>query len=214
MRLQIYSPAFFCPVLWSKVLPTMDHIWRQEAEREMTRRYTTPLLPLKLVNCKVNSSSAEPLTKKLPPANMHTSEARVKSTTMKRAVPTDLRNRPVETRISSPREQTSSRRKQNPRPLSDAKSRDSGIALPAAPKDHSLDDFIHDLNKDLIQRRSSATTVDSTEPASTTGDRSTGNMRDRIARSAAAVEDSLPFHLGFKRKDPGIRFQEHGGVIS
>ena len=193
----------------------MDHLWEQEAEREMTRRFTTPLLPLKLVDGKVGLPPVEPRTKKPPPTSPHMLKTQVKSTTRQRAAPTNSQHRPAETRILTPREQTLSRRNQNPKLQSDAKSRDPGIDLPPAPADRPLNDFIQDLNKDLIQRRSSASRTNSnTKSTSTARDQSGDIMRDKIARSAAAVEDSLPFYLGYKRKDPAVRFQEQPDIVS
>jgi hypothetical protein len=184
----------------------MDHIWRREAEREMARRFTTPLLPLKLVEG--NPSPAQ-MQSQHSRTNASKAPSSIRGAKPDRALAKNTQQRTNQATFSAHLQQTTaSHVTTQPQTSSDTNCRDVGPGLPATPLDRStMDSFIQDLNQDFINRRlvtEPHTRKSQTQPIS----QDQLDVRDKIARSAAAFEDSLAFHLGNKRTQTGVRFQE------
>lgn len=190
----------------------MDNIWQKEAEREMSRRFTTPLLPLKLA-----ASTARPKSTRSPP-----SASQSKRRLPRTIIASDKALPPLPVSES---EALGTRRQQSLDVPSRSSPKSSISTSDQTPRTHQRSVPI----ESLLKPSREATTA-GTQPEKS-GDRdqkvvrqSTGqqsiydkmpaHMQKKIAISAAALEESLPYYFGRKRKDVGVRFREQPEVMT
>lgn len=192
----------------------MDNLWQREAEREMSRRFTTPLLPLKLANATTSSS---PKITRLPP-----SASQSKHPLPRTIIPSDKELPPLPVSES---EALGARRQQSLDGPSRS-SRKSSISTPdQTPRSHQRSVPIESLLKASREAATSGTRLENLGNRDQKADRRAtdkhsvydkmpAHMQKKIAISAAALEDSLPYYFGRKRKDLGVRFREQPEVMA
>lgn len=187
----------------------MDQIWKREAEREMSRRFTTPLLPLKLVEGVSFPGPGQ------PPAT----QARIVPSSNVRvdthAKPSRQRYRDIfdyagiQKPTAIPQSPTNAPGFQVASDLTGSPSRQPPGNQAGATADTRVQ-----VPHRIVKVERSANADSAFSPPSQPREELPPAMREKIARTAANVEESLPYYLGYKRKDAGVRFREQPEIFS
>jgi hypothetical protein len=189
---------------------SMDQLWQREADREISRPFTTPLLPFKVTHDKSQPAStkgrvarhiqqeSQHLHLKQPQdirsvAYLRTDSAQVVKPSH---APTIGKPRTATLPVHGGYRQTTNDNGERFSNRSNAAEVDSCLTAIAPHKE------VASPNRGLQQTGVAA------DPQNVAFDQSDPSMQAKIALSAAAFEENLPFYLGLRKK-VGIQFQEH-----